>query len=149
MRHPPLFIRILLPESPAKPDSGTRSAAFCFAVRYLTQSSHTSNPDFTNYYHFFRIHKRVYIGHYQPSTIAMLAELLFRITTKIRRLGFMKTCTRSLAGILLTGLVVVTVITGIVRVRQNKECKMITGRSTGYCGQVAALHYYAPFGIHR
>jgi hypothetical protein len=36
-----------------------------------------------------------------------------------------------------------------VRVVQNADWDPMTGDGTGHCGQIAALPYYAPFGIHR
>jgi hypothetical protein len=36
-----------------------------------------------------------------------------------------------------------------VQVVQNVAWDPMTGDSTGYSGQIAATHYYAPFGIQR
>ena len=76
----------------------------------------------------------------------MIAELLHRITTKIRRLWHAKERARLMAGFLASGKIVILMVKGITRVR---TCNRMTGRSTGYCGQVAAPRYYPLFDIHR
>lgn len=77
----------------------------------------------------------------------MLAKFLNRITTKIRRFWHAKERARFLTGFLVADRVVVAV--GMLRVEQNKTCHLMSGCSTGYCGQIAAAQYYPPFGIHR
>ena len=81
--------------------------------------------------------------------IATLAHLLHRLTTKIHRLGYAKKLSRFLAGALVVLMVNVAVFLNEVRVVQNAPFDPMSGDSTGYCGQIAALSYYAPFSIHR
>lgn len=50
---------------------------------------------------------------------------------------------------LVTGRIVVAMMRGMLWVGQNKACDLMSGLSTGYCGQVTAAQYYAPFGIHQ
>ena len=76
----------------------------------------------------------------------MIAELLDRITTKIRSLGHTKERARILVRFLVNGWIVVAMVKGMMRI---KTCNHMTGLSTGYCGQVAAAQYYPPFDIHR
>lgn len=76
----------------------------------------------------------------------MIAELLHRIMTKIRRLGHTKERARLLVRFLVNGRIVVAMVKGLMRI---KTCNHMTGLSTGYCGQVAAAQYYALFEIHR
>ena len=79
----------------------------------------------------------------------MFAQLLHRITTKIRRLGYAKERARFLAGFLVTEMVVVAVIMGMLRFMQNRECDLGSDHSTRYITSVPAGHCYAPFGIQR
>ncbi len=79
----------------------------------------------------------------------MLAEILSRLTTMNRVIAYGKERTRSVIGFLVTGIVVITVLAGMLRVMQNSEWDRNTGRSTGSCGQHAALHCYTSSGIHR
>jgi hypothetical protein len=81
--------------------------------------------------------------------IATLAHFLHRLTTKIRRLGYEKKHARFLAGALVVLMVDVAILLNGVRVVQDAPFGPMTGDSTGYCGQIAAESYYAPFGIHR
>jgi hypothetical protein len=76
----------------------------------------------------------------------MIAEFLHRITTKIRRLGHTKERARLMVRFLVNGMNVVAIVRGMILI---KRYDLMTGRGTGYCGQVAAAQYYAPFGIHR
>jgi hypothetical protein len=149
VRHAPAFHSFFLPESPVKPDSGMRSAAFLPADTCLTASGHTSRPDSADWYHFIRIIKKVYIRLYRPSTIAKLVRFLYRITTKIRSLGLAKERARFLTGFIVMTIVIVTVLSGTREDRQNQECSTITGRSTGCWKQIVSVPSYPPFGIHR
>jgi hypothetical protein len=79
----------------------------------------------------------------------MLAHFLHRLTTKIRRLGYVKIHARFLARALVIWMVDVAVLLRKVQVVQNVAWDPMTGGSTGYCGQIAATHYYAPFSIQR
>jgi heme/copper-type cytochrome/quinol oxidase subunit 4 len=79
----------------------------------------------------------------------MIAQLLYRMTTKIRTIGYEKERTQFMVGFLVTVMVVVTVLTGMVWILQHTEWNGNSGHSTGYCVQIAALPHYAPFGIHR
>lgn len=79
----------------------------------------------------------------------MLAHFIHRITTKICRLGYARKRARFLAVVVTGWMITVIVLTGIVRVVQDDAGDGKSGRSTGYCGQIIALHYYAPFGIQR
>ena len=81
--------------------------------------------------------------------IATLAHFLHRLTTKIRRLGYEKMLARFLAGALVVWMVDVAILLHGVRVVHSAPFDPMTGDSTGYCGQIAAVSYYAPFGIHR
>ena len=81
--------------------------------------------------------------------IATLAHFLHRLTTKIRSLGYVKKHARFLAGALVVLMVDVAIFLYGVRVVQNAPFDPMTGDSTGYCGQIAALSCYAPSGIHR
>ena len=76
----------------------------------------------------------------------MIAELLNRITTKIRSLGHTKERARILVRFLVNGRIVVAMVKGLMQI---KTCNHMTSLSTGYCGQVAATQYYALFEIHR
>jgi hypothetical protein len=76
----------------------------------------------------------------------MIAEFLYRITTKIRRFGQTKVRARIMVRFLVNGRIIVAMVRGMKRVR---TCDLMSGRGTGYCGQVAAAQYYAPFDIHR
>lgn len=69
--------------------------------------------------------------------------------TKNPRLGYAKERARFLAGFLVTGMVVVTVLMGMQRVMQNMECDPGSYRCTGYTGSVPAGQYYTLFDIHR
>lgn len=149
VRHAPVFPSSFLTESPGKPDSGIRSAAFLPADTCLTTSGHTLRPDSADCYHFIRIITKVYIRLYRRSTIATLALFLYRITTKIRSLGLVKERARFLAGFIVLTIVIVTILSGTRADRQNRECNGITSRSTGSCRRVVSLPYYPPFGIHR
>ena len=76
----------------------------------------------------------------------MITEFLHRITTKIRRLGHTKERAGPMVRVLVNGRIMVAMVRGMMRI---KTCSLMSGRSTGYCGQVAAAQYYAPFDIHR
>jgi hypothetical protein len=76
----------------------------------------------------------------------MIAELLHRITTKIRRLGHTKERARILVRFLVNGRIFVAMMKGLMQI---KTCNHMTSLSTGYCGQVAAAQYYPLFEIHR
>jgi len=88
----------------------------------------------------------VYIRSYQRSIITMIAELLRRTMTKIRRLGHGKVRARIMAGFLVSGRNFAAMVRGMMRI---KRYDFVTGPGTGYCGQVAAPRYYPPFDIHR
>ena len=104
-------------------------------------------PGFVKSLPFFHAFSIVYKPGYRESAIAMIAQLLYWMTTKIRMIGYEKERTRFMVGFLVTSMVAVTVLFGIVRILQHTEWDRNTGRSTGYCRQHAALQYYAPIGI--
>jgi len=79
----------------------------------------------------------------------MLAEILYRLTTMDRVIAYEKERTRSVIGFLVTGIVVISVLAGMLRVMQNREWDRNTGHSTGSCRQHAALHCNTSSGIHR
>ena len=103
---------------------------------------HTSQDNFEN----SRSDQLVYIGLYQRSIITMIAELLRRIMTKIRRLGHRKVRARIMVRFLVSGRNFAAMVRGMMRV---KRYDFMTGPGTGYCGKVAAPRYYPPFDIHR
>ena len=76
----------------------------------------------------------------------MIAELLHRIMTKIRRPGPANERAGLMVRVIVNGGIIVAMVQGMMRIR---KCSLMTGSETGYCGQVAAAHYYAPFSIHR
>ena len=76
----------------------------------------------------------------------MIAELLRRIMTKIRRLGHGKVRARLMVRFLVSGRNFVAMVRGMMRARRYD---FMTGPGNGYCGQVDAARYYPPFDIHR
>ena len=76
----------------------------------------------------------------------MIAELLHRIMMKIRRLGRIKKRAGLMDRVIVNGRILVAIVRGMMR---NRKCSLMTGSETGYCGQVTAAQYYAPFAIHR
>lgn len=76
----------------------------------------------------------------------MIAELLNRIMTKIRRPGHAKERPGLIVRYVVSGRIILALVRGMMRIR---KCSLMTGSETGYCGQVAVAHYYAPFSIHR
>lgn len=77
----------------------------------------------------------------------MIADLLLhRITTKIRELAHTKERALLLVRFLVNGKIVVAMVKGLMRI---KTCNHMICISTGYCGQITAVQYYALFEIHR
>ncbi|MDO9326812.1 MAG: hypothetical protein Q7T80_17830 [Methanoregula sp.] len=77
----------------------------------------------------------------------MLARSLRRITMMSCRPGYAKGCARLLIGFVVTGRFLLLMMRGMLQVAKNNACDLLSGVSTGYCGQVAAAEYYPLFDI--
>jgi hypothetical protein len=78
----------------------------------------------------------------------MIAQFIHRLTTKIERLGYTRTCARFFAGFFYVEMVIVATLMGMLRVMQVMELNPVTGRSTGPCGHCPARCCPALLPIH-
>jgi len=78
----------------------------------------------------------------------MIAVFLHRLTTKIERLGYSRTCARFFAGFFYVEMVVVATLMGVLRVMQVTEWYPIAVRGAGACGNRPARCCPALLLIH-